>query len=155
MFLWEFFRIFSPFEKALTCKNLTFLLAEALYLHEINQLEQTEEEEDTSNGSCSIGTQVLIPKTNKDIGTVICYKNQSTRKYSRSFGTQTNKCEGITKTTPTIDLVINQNKPELSNRATQTDNAGDRETIVRNFNFDDSFQSSSYYPEDGNSRLFF
>ena len=120
-------------------------------------MEQTEEEEDTSNGSCSIGTQISIPKTNKNMGTVIRYKNQSTstKKYSRSFGKQTNKCEGITKTTPTIDLVINQNKPELSNRATQTDNAGDGETIVRNFNFDDSFQSSSYYPEDGNSRLFF
>ena len=116
-------------------------------------MEQTEEEEDISNGSFSIGTEVSIPKTNKNVGSVIGYKSQSmsTKKYSRSFGTQTNKREGITKTTQTMDLVINQNKAKLSNRVTQMDTAGDRETIVQNFNFDDSFQSSSYYLEDSNS----
>ena len=116
-------------------------------------MEQTEEEEDISNGSCSIGTHVSIPKTKKNVGTVIRYKNQptSTRKYSRSFGTQTSKREGITTATQIIDFNNQSNKPELSNRATQTDTAGDRETIVQNFNFDASFQSLSYYPEHGYS----
>ena len=116
-------------------------------------MEQTEEEDDISNGSWRVGTQVSIPKASKNVGTVIRYKNQSTstKKYSRSFGTQTNKCEGITAAPQTIDFRNQSNKPELSNRATQTDTAGDRKTIVRNFNFDDNFQSSSYYPEDGKS----
>ena len=43
-------------------------------------MEQTEEEDDISNGSWRVGTQVSIPKASKNVGTVIRYKNQSTSK---------------------------------------------------------------------------